>query len=166
MLTTDASSTKICLPGYPWVRISKKGIWTQSTYESSFHQVYNFFFFFRSTLLMLNEMDCPSYWNNKLSVRIWQLKTHGCDGRRSLAGISDILGLPLPSAWLGPERPQISHESLGPWKTPNITWVSWNTQPNWEGCVYRACHSVMSDSLQPHGLYVARQAPLSVGFSR
>ena len=26
--------------------------------------------------------------------------------------------------------------------------------------------SVMSDSLQPHGLYVARQAPLSMGFSR
>ena len=24
----------------------------------------------------------------------------------------------------------------------------------------------MSDSLQPHGLYVARQAPLSMGFSR
>ena len=27
-------------------------------------------------------------------------------------------------------------------------------------------HSVMSDSLQPCGLYVARQAPLSIGFSR
>ena len=26
--------------------------------------------------------------------------------------------------------------------------------------------SLMSDSLQPHGLYVARQAPLSMGFSR
>ena len=26
--------------------------------------------------------------------------------------------------------------------------------------------SLMSDSLQPHGLYVARQAPLSLGFSR
>ena len=26
--------------------------------------------------------------------------------------------------------------------------------------------SVMSDSLRPHGLYVARQAPLSMGFSR
>ena len=26
--------------------------------------------------------------------------------------------------------------------------------------------SVASDSLQPHGLYVARQAPLSVGFPR
>ena len=27
-------------------------------------------------------------------------------------------------------------------------------------------HSVMSDSLQPHGLYVACQAPPSMGFSR
>ena len=26
--------------------------------------------------------------------------------------------------------------------------------------------SVVSDSLQPHGLYIARQAPLSMGFSR
>ena len=26
--------------------------------------------------------------------------------------------------------------------------------------------SIMSDSLRPHGLYVARQAPLSMGFSR
>ena len=26
--------------------------------------------------------------------------------------------------------------------------------------------SVVSDSLQPHGLYVAHQAPLSMGFSR
>ena len=26
--------------------------------------------------------------------------------------------------------------------------------------------SAVSDSLQPHGLYVARQAPLSLGFSR
>ena len=26
--------------------------------------------------------------------------------------------------------------------------------------------SLMSDSLQPHGLYIARQAPLSLGFSR
>ena len=28
------------------------------------------------------------------------------------------------------------------------------------------CHAVMSDSLWPHGLYVARQAPLSMGFPR
>ena len=35
--------------------------------------------------------------------------------------------------------------------------------------VMRACmfsHSVMLRSLQPYGLYVARQAPLSMGFSR
>ena len=34
---------------------------------------------------------------------------------------------------------------------------------NWE-CVLE--HSVISDSLRPYGLYVARQAPLSMGFSR
>ena len=110
------------------------------------------FFFFRSTLLMLNEMDCPSYWNNKLSVRIWQLKTHGRDGRRSFGWDYWHIGVTPPSAWLGPERPQISHESLG---IPNQT----------ERAVYTVSHSVVSDSLQPHGLYVARQAPLSVGFS-
>ena len=32
-------------------------------------------------------------------------------------------------------------------------------------CV-RVSHSVVSDSLQPHGLYVIPQAPLSVEFSR
>ena len=33
-------------------------------------------------------------------------------------------------------------------------------------CVHARTHSVMSDSLQLHGLTVACQAPLSIGFSR
>ena len=33
-------------------------------------------------------------------------------------------------------------------------------------CVCALSHSVMSDSLQSHGLYVACRAPLSMGFSR
>ena len=32
--------------------------------------------------------------------------------------------------------------------------------------IERESHSVVSDSLQPHGLYVACQAPLSMEFSR
>ena len=35
-----------------------------------------------------------------------------------------------------------------------------------ENLMYVLSHSVMSDSLQPNGLYVVHQAPLSMGFSR
>ena len=33
-------------------------------------------------------------------------------------------------------------------------------------CIYVLSHSVVSDSVRPHGLYVAHQAPLPTGFSR
>ena len=126
MLTTDASSTKSCHPGYPWLRIFKKEIWTRSTYESKvFTRCIIFFFFFRSTLLMLNEMDCPSYWNNsKLSVRIWQLKTHGHAGRKSFGRdywhIGGAPSLSVVGAWNVSQEwyHMISHESLG---IPNQT---------------------------------------------
>ena len=99
-----------CLP--LTVNFLKRRFGPRALRNQKFSPGVQFFFFFRRTLLMLNEMDFPSYWkNNKLSVRIWQHMVVLAE--RALAGIIDILGLPPLSAWLGPERPQISHESLG-----------------------------------------------------
>ena len=43
---------------------------------------------------------------------------------------------------------------------------SWEKVNSVENLMYVLSHSVMSDSLQPNGLYVVHQAPLSMGFSR
>jgi len=57
-----------------------------------------------------------------------------------------------------------------------VTWIFWFPSAYIKGYAYIMLPSItilgvlscslMSDSLQPHGLYVARQAPLSLGFSR
>ena len=57
-----------------------------------------------------------------------------------------------------------------------VTWIFWFPSAYIKGMLILCCRllpslcelscSLMSDSLQPHGLYIARQAPLSLGFSR
>ena len=77
----------------------------------------------------------------------------------AIPGVLECLPFPppgdLPDPGITPESPAVPAWA-GRFFTTELPGL-----PRWCACVV----SVMSNSLQPHGLYVAHQAPLFMGFS-